>query len=135
MWTIRLESTRVRVDHGPTDDTSLLQAGHSKDHRPDVRQCKAMLATLDPLGLPLVCQTVAGNRADDGLYVPAYDAAVQTLGTTAVLVVGESTMGAVATRGHLVAHGSCYQCAYRPPSASEELTTWREQALARPAPW
>jgi transposase len=94
-----------------------------------------MLATLDRLGLPLVCQAVAGNRADNGLYVPAYDAAVQALGTTAVLVVGESKMGAVATRGYLVAHGSCYLCAYRPPSASEELATWREQALARAATW
>jgi transposase len=32
-----------------------------------LRQFKAMLASLDPLGLPLVCQPVAGNRADDGL--------------------------------------------------------------------
>lgn len=133
--TIRLDRTRVSVYHDPTDDTSLLHAGHSTDHRPDVRQCKALLATLAPLGLPLVCHTVAGNRADDGLSVPAYEAAVQARGTTAVLVVGESTMGAVAPRGHLVAKGSCYRCAYRPPSASEEVATWRAQALARPATW
>jgi hypothetical protein len=44
-------------------------------------------------------------------------------------------MGALATRGHMVAGRSCYLCAYRPPSASEELATWREQALARAAIW
>jgi hypothetical protein len=44
-------------------------------------------------------------------------------------------MGALATRGHMVAGRSCYLCAYRPPSASEELATWREQALARSVTW
>lgn len=133
--TVRLDSTSVSVYHEPASDESLLQAGHSKDHRPDLRQFKAMLASLDPLGLPLVCQPVAGNRADDGLYVPAYQAATQALGTSAVLVVGDSKMGALATRGHIVAGQSAYLCAYRPPSATEELAIWREQALTRSATW
>ena len=133
--TVRLDSTSVSVYHAPTSDDSLLHQGHSKDHRPDLRQFKAMLASLDPLGLPLVCQPVAGNRADDGLYVPAYKAATAALGTAAVLVVGDSKMGALATRGHIVAGQSCYLCAYRPPSATQELATWREQALSRPETW
>jgi transposase len=133
--TMRLDSTSVSVYHDARTDESLFQQGHSKDHRPDLRQFKAMLATLDPLGLPLVCQPVAGHRADDGLYVPAYEAAVQALGTSEVLVVGDSKMGALATRGHMVAGQSCYLCAYRPPSATEELASWREQALVRSATW
>lgn len=133
--TVRLDSTSVSVYHDAVDDESLLHQGHSKDHRPDLRQFKAMLASLDPLGLPLVCQPVAGNRADDGLYVPAYQAAVSALGTSSVLVVGDSKMGALATRGHMVAGRSCYLCAYRPPSATEELAIWREQALKRQATW
>jgi transposase len=133
--TMRLDSTSVSVYHDPSAPESLLHQGHSKDHRPDLRQFKAMLATLDPLGLPLVCQPVAGHRADDGLYVPAYEAATAALGTAKVLVVGDSKMGALATRGHMVAGGSCYLCAYRPPSATEELATWREQALTRSATW
>ena len=133
--TIRLDSTSVSVYHDPEDPDSLLQFGHSKDHRPDLRQFKAMLATLDPLGLPLVCQLVSGERADDPLYAPAYDAAVAALGTTAVLVVGDSKMAALATRGHLVAHGSTYLCPYRPPRATAELAAWVELALAHPATW
>ena len=69
------------------------------------------------------------------LYVPDYAAAVNALGTSEVLVVGDSKMCALATRGHIVAGQSCYLCAYRPPTASEELATWREQALARVATW
>ena len=133
--TMRLDSTSVSVYHEPSAPESLLHQGHSKDHRPDLRQFKAMLATLDPLGLPLMCHPVAGNRADDGLYVPAYEAATAALGTSKVLVVGDSKMGALATRSHMVAGGSCYLCAYRPPSATEELATWREQALRRSATW
>ncbi len=133
--TMRLDSTSVSVYHDTVDDDSLLHQGHSKDHRPDLRQFKAMLASLDPLGLPLVCQPVAGNHADDGLYVPAYQAAVKALGTSSVLVVGDSKMGALATRGHMVAGQSAYLCAYRPPSATEELVIWREQALTRQATW
>ncbi len=133
--TIRLDSTSVSVYHDPEEPDSLLQLGHSKDHRPDLRQFKAMLATLDPLGLPLVCQMVSGARADDPLYVPAYDAAVAALGTAAVLVVGDSKMAALATRGHLVAHGSHYLCPYRPPRATAELVGWVETALARAPTW
>ncbi len=133
--TIRLDSTSVSVYHDPEEPDSLLQLGHSKDHRPDLRQFKAMLATLDPLGLPLVTQMVSGERADDPLYVPAYDAAIAALGTAAVLVVGDSKMAALATRGHLVAHGSRYLCPYRPPRATAELAGWVETALTRAEQW
>src|SRR5262249_50058945 len=74
--TLRLDSTSVSVYHDEGDDDSLLQHGWSKDHRPDLRQFKLMLATLDPLGLPICCQPIAGNRSDNPLYFPAYDAAV-----------------------------------------------------------
>ena len=133
--TVRLDSTSVSVYHDPAEPDSLLQFGHSKDHRPDLRQFKAMLATLDPLGLPLISQLVSGERADDPLYVPAYDAAVAALGTAAVLVVGDSKMAALATRGHLGAQGSRYLCPYRPPRATAELAAWVETALTRADTW
>jgi len=44
-------------------------------------------------------------------------------------------MGALATRGHLAAHGSRYLCAYRPPNGARELAGWIEQALRRPDQW
>ena len=46
------------------------QLGHSKDHRPDLPQVKMAMSVLDPLGLPWTTTVVAGNRADDPLYVP-----------------------------------------------------------------
>lgn len=35
-------------------DSSLLRYGHSKDRRPDLRQYRQLLGTLDPAGIPLV---------------------------------------------------------------------------------
>ena len=64
---VRLDSTSVTVYHETDDPQSLLKRGHSKDHRPDLLQFKAMLASLDPLGMPICAQMIAGNRADDGL--------------------------------------------------------------------
>ena len=133
--TVRLDSTSVSVYHDDVDDASLLQQGWSKEHRPDLRQFKLMLATLDPLGLPICCQEVAGNRSDNPLYVPAYTAAVAALGTTDVLVVGDSKMGDLPTRGQIVAGGSRFLCAYRPMHATAEIACWVTDALARPDTW
>ena len=116
--TVRLDSTSVSVYHDDAPPEGLLRRGHSKDHRPDLAQFKAMLASLDPLGLPVAAQVVPGNRADDTFYIPAYNAAVATLGTADVLVVGDSKMGARATRAHIAATKSAYLCAYRPAGAT-----------------
>jgi transposase len=133
--TIRLDSTTVSVYHDLATPSELLQRGHSKDYRPDLAQFKAMLATLDPLGLPLCCQTLPGNRADDPLYIPAYEAAVDALGHRDVLVVGDAKMAALETRGHLTACGSRYLCRLFAPWAAREIAGWVEAALARRQRW
>src|SRR5262249_32310684 len=68
--TLRLDSTSVSVYHDDVADESLLQSGWSKEHRPDLRQFKLMLATLDPLGLPVCCQPVPGNARHQQLSLP-----------------------------------------------------------------
>ena len=133
--TVRLDSTSVSVYSTIEDEMGLIQRGHSKDHRPDLGQFKVMLSTLDPLGMPLSCAVVEGQRSDDPLYVPMYDQTVRTLGRRDVLVVGDSKMAALATRGHIVAGGSAYLCSYCRLGQSTELADWTEQALAHQADW
>ena len=133
--TMRLDSTSVSV-YGDAEAGSLLQQGHSKDHRPDLAQFKVMLSTLDPMGLPLACEVVSGERADDGLYIPAYERMVAVLGRRDVLVVGDSKMAALATRGHLVSRGSRYLCSYRPVAgARDRWETWLDLALGQRETW
>src|SRR5260370_15742128 len=46
-------------------EEGLLQLGHSKDHRPDLPQLKLVLATLDPLRMPLATELISVEHADD----------------------------------------------------------------------
>jgi transposase len=104
---VRLDSTTVSLHHDP-QGTELIRYGHSKDHRPDLAQLKVMLSTLDPLGAPLVTQVVAGNTADDALYIPAISQTRSVLGQRGLLYIGDSKMEAVTTRAHIVAGGDYY---------------------------
>lgn len=106
---VRLDSTTAAGYWTVTED-GLLQFGHSKDHRPDLPQVKVMLSTLDPLGLPVVSQVVAGHRADDGLYVPAVAQVRQAVGRRGLLYIGDSKMGALDTRAYVQAGGDYYLC-------------------------
>lgn len=89
----RADSTSVSVYHDrAADSEGLLQFGHSKDHRPDLRQYVQALGTLDPAGLPLISETLAGNQADPPLYVPIWRRMVQVIGHTQWLFVGDSKL-------------------------------------------
>jgi transposase len=133
--TIRLDSTSVSVYSAVNEAGELIHYGHSKDHRPDLGQFKVMLSSLDPMGMPLGCAAVGGERADDGLYVPMYEQSVGILGKRNVLVVGDSKMAALGTRGHIVAGGSADLCAYRPVGNRHDMAEWVEQALQHPQDW
>ncbi|HSG15349.1 MAG TPA: hypothetical protein VLE70_03370 [Anaerolineae bacterium] len=104
---IRLDSTSVSVYHEAASQP-LFRTGHSKDHRPDLAQFKLMLGTLDPLGMPLASLVVAGNSADDPLYLPALMQARQVVGSGQKLYIGDTKMGALATRAVIHQGGDYY---------------------------
>lgn len=104
---VRLDSTTAAVYHD-TEGNTLFQHGHSKDHRPDLPQFKVMLGALDPLGMPLATLVVAGNKADDGLYVPTITRARRVVGQGGRLYIGDVKMGALATRAFVQDGGDYY---------------------------
>lgn len=104
---VRVDSTSVAVYHDPVGSV-LFQRGLSKDHRPDLAQFKVMLATLDPLGMPVATFPVAGNKPDDGLYLPAIEVARTVVGQGGRLYIGDTKMGTVACRASLQASGDYY---------------------------
>jgi len=106
---VRLDSTTAS-SYGAVNEDGLLQWGHSKDHRPDLPQLKVMLATLDPLGLPLATEVLSGERADDPLYLPAIARVRTCLNTVGLLYVGDCKMAALATRASIQAAGDYYLC-------------------------
>ena len=62
-----------------------------------MRQVKVMVAALDPLGLPVATGVVAGNQADDPLYVPAIKRVLGLITEAVLLFVGDCKMSALAT--------------------------------------
>lgn len=117
---VRLDSTTVSLYHDP-EGPELIRHGHSKDHRPDLAQLKVRLASLDRLGVALVPQIVPGNRADDGLYLPAVDEVRPVLGQKGLLYIGDSKMEALSRRAHLVAGGDYYLTPLSLKGAQAEL--------------
>src|SRR5438128_1946500 len=129
---VRLDSTTAS-SYGAVSEDGLLQLGHSKDHRPDLPQLKVMLATLDPLGLPLATEVLAGQRADDPLYLPAIARVRACLNTPGLLYVGDCKMAALETRASIQAAGDYYLCPlsalHMPPERlAQQLAALRESA-------
>jgi len=104
---VRLDTTSASGYWQVTPD-GLFQFGHSKDKRPDLPQLKVLLATLDPMALPLVTNVVAGGRADDPLYCPAIKAVRSSLGCRGLLYVGDSKMASLPTRAYIHAGHDFY---------------------------
>jgi transposase len=120
--TARVDSTTASAFVSPE---GLFQLGHSKDHRPDLPQLKISMAVLDPLGLPLTTTIVAGNTADDPLYLPEIAKVRKIAQITGLTYIGDCKMAAIGTRADLVAQGDHYLCplsAKQVPAA--ELDRW-----------
>lgn len=129
--TVRIDTTTASVSHRPTGE-SLLDCGLSKDHRPDLRQFKEVLGTLDPVGMPLWSATVAGHCADDPLSLPIWHRLVKVIGHSAFLVVGDCTMASLATRAQIPAGGGLYLAPL--PMTGHTPDSWRDWVLAPPVP-
>jgi transposase len=121
--TVRVDPTTVSAYVTPD---GLFQLGHSKDYRPDLPQLKIALSTLDPLGLPMTITTVAGNTADDPLYLPEIAKVRQSVGQTGMTYIGDCKMAALATRADIVAHRDFYLC---PLSAKQVSVAELERRL------
>ena len=115
--TIRVDPTTVSAYVTPA---GMFQLGHSKDHRPDLPQLKIALATLDPLGLPMTIATVAGNTADDPLYLPAIAKVRRSVGLAGMTYIGDCKIAALATRADIVAHQDFYLCPLSAKQVSAE---------------
>src|SRR5437660_6541365 len=121
---VRVDTTTAAAYVTPE---GLFQLGHSKDHRPDLPQVKIAMAVLDPLGLPLTTTVVAGNTADDPLYLPEIAKIRQIAGSRGLTYVGDCKMAALGTRAEIAAYGDYYLC---PLSAKQMPEAELDRVLA-----
>ncbi len=126
---VRLDGTTASV-YGGNALSVLFRHGHSKDHRPDLRQLKVMLAALDPLGVVVGADVVPGNVADDGLYVPLIARLRATLPSQGLLYIGDAKMGALATRAYVHGSGNHYLMPLaQVGQVPDDLAQWVTDAL------
>lgn len=130
-----LSAERVRVDattisgYHQGDEDGLFQFGKSKDN-PELLQVKLMMASLDPLGLPIATDVVSGEQADDGLYVPIIDRLALTLNKAGLLFVGDCKMSAWAIRVHIRAMGNHYLMPLAlVGEAGQDMLLWIQEAV------
>jgi transposase len=106
----RTDTTSFSVNHqqGDSKEENLLSYGYSKDKRPDLLQYRQLLATLDPMGMPLVSTTLEGNGADDPLYFPTWQKIAQVIGHKKFVFIADCKAGAIATRAAIAANRGIY---------------------------
>jgi len=127
---LRLDATVGTVGHNPSEHT-LFKVGKAKNGLYET-QFKLMLASLDPLGLPLVVDIVAGNGADDPLYLPSYRRAKTVLQREGIVVIGDSKMSALGTRGEIVKGNDYYLTPLawlkdEPALLAQLLSAWQQK--------
>ncbi|MBK6429228.1 DUF4277 domain-containing protein [Candidatus Amarolinea dominans] len=127
---LRLDATLGTVHHDP-ENGALFRVGKTKSGLYET-QFKVMLASLDPLGLPLVVDVKPGNDADDPLYLPSYRRAKKMMLRDGILVVGDSKMSALLTRGTIAAGHDSYLAPLadkkdEPALLSQLLEAWLER--------
>jgi transposase len=116
---VRLDATVGTVQHDPAQHT-LFKVGKAKSGQYET-QFKMMLASLDPMGLVLVVDVVAGDRADDPLYVPSYQRMKKVINLDGLLVVGDCKMSALGTRAVIVERKDYYLAPLAHLKAEPEL--------------
>jgi transposase len=95
---VRVDTTTAAAYVTPA---GMFQLGHSKDYRPDLPQVQIAMAVLDPLGLPATTPVVAGNTADDPLYLPEMAKIRQIAGSRGLTDGGDCKIAAVGTRAEI----------------------------------
>jgi transposase len=123
----RIDTTTVNSHAAVVSPEGLLQFGHSKDD-PSRPQLKVAAAVLDPLGLPVTTAVVAGNVADDVLYVPQIRQVQQAFGKGGKTYIGDCKMAAFATRLDLASSDDFYLC----PLSDSQLCAKDRRALLEP---
>jgi transposase len=85
--------------------TPVITFGHSKDHRPDLKQLVWILTVSADGAVPVAYRLADGNTTDDPTHVPTWDGLVGMLGRTDFLYVADSKLASTAAMGHIATGG------------------------------
>lgn len=81
--------------------TVAMRQGHSKDHRPDLKQLLYILTVCDDGGVPVYFTTDNGDRHDDQTHVPTWDLLRQLTGRADFLYVADCKLASSVNLKHI----------------------------------
>jgi transposase len=136
------DSTSVSV-HGAYRDavgterggkpTSVITFGHSKDHRPDLKQLVWILTVSADGAVPMAYRLADGNTSDDPTHVPTWDGLVALLGRADFLYVADSKLCSRAAMGHIAGRGGRFVTIL--PRSRAEDSAFRDYLQAHCPTW
>src|SRR6266480_1904997 len=85
--------------------TPVVTFGHSKDHRPDLKQLVWILTVAADGAVPVAYRLADGNTNDDPTHIPTWDQLVALLGVSDFLYIADSKLASSTAMGHIDRHG------------------------------
>lgn len=94
------------------DQAVVITYGHSKDHRPDLRQIKVGLAISGDGNLPLISNTHSGNTSDSVIPVDYWKRLKQIADTRDFVFIGDCKLASKSNMLDIAESGGCFLSLY-----------------------
>jgi transposase len=85
--------------------TAAIRQGHSKDHRPDLKQLLYILTLTDDGGVPVYFTTDDGDKNDDQTHIATWDVLYQLTGRADFLYIADCKLASADNLNHITQHG------------------------------
>jgi transposase len=108
--------------------TVAITYGHSKDHRPDLKQLLYVLTVTEDGGVPVYFSTKSGNVTDDGTHQETWNLLCQLVGRKDFLYVADCKLATMANLEYIHGHGGRFVSVL--PATRKEDAAFRS-ALAK----
>ena len=113
--------------------TPVITHGHSKDHRPDLKQLVWILTVAADGAVPIACRLADGNTVDDPTHIPTWDGLVDLLGRTDFLYVADSKLCSHEAMGHIASRGGRFVTVL--PRSRKEDANFRQWLQTHTPAW
>ncbi len=113
--------------------TPVITFGHSKDHRPDLKQLVWILTVAADGAVPIAYRLADGNTTDDPTHIPTWDQLVALLGRADFLYVADSKLCSREAMGHITAAGGRFVTVL--PRSRAEDRWFRDWAQTHQPQW
>jgi transposase len=113
--------------------TPAITWGHSKAHRPDLKQLLYILTLSNDGGVPIHCRVASGNVVDDTTHRDNWETLCQIAGTAAFLYVADCKLVTQENLNHIASRGGRFVSVL--PRTRREDTLFRERLQRGAVVW